>query len=420
MNIIVIPTKSSWSNNAVDRVIIVQFVQYIIMPFISFDRKKLSSVLSQAYLISGTKNLIDIYTHTRLTIIEDNKVKFEVLNDQVHFSAELAAITLESLPKDTTFLVKIEMLNQSVSTIGDDIIGLDINLKTSTLIVQGNKSKHTLRIDTTHLEEFTPMLFDNKSVEYSIKLKSHLLKSILQRANVSVGNPRSVYQPEFLSICFSIISDPLSLVVASTDRFRVTKLVPEVDLVKGKAKVDTNKNYLMPPKSLALCNWYTDSDDLNIDLGTNLVRVSNSNATIVFRYGDGNYPDYSKIIPSSFICSFTVATADLKEALKQTLFTARVNAESKAVLIKVAPTAKRITCSAQTKDGFASESVVDIIDYQGDITDWEQSFNIDYLTTFLAVTDASHIVWEANPGKPAVLSPQAGKDKDLYLVSGLK
>jgi len=52
--------------------------------------------------------------------------------------------------------------------------------------------------------------------------------------------------------------------------------------------------------------------------------------------------------------------------------------------------------------------------------DWSQSFNADFLLEYLSSVETENVLWESNPGKPAVLSPEGKKETEFYLVSGLR
>ncbi len=391
------------------------------MPFISFDQKKLSKILGVCSQISNPKNPVELYTYTRVAIRDENKVELCAVNEQVTFKTALKSINLEQLEPNTAFLIKTDLFYSAVNLISDDIVGLDINLETQSLVVQGARSKHTLRIDVKKVVEFTEPQINEEKNEVLIQVASAVLSHAVKIAQVSVGNPRTVYQSEFLNICFTLLKEEKKLIVASTDRFRVTKLAPDVKIVEFFASFENNtKNYLAPPKSISMLEFFDAAHPIDLVFNSEYLIARNEEGQFIIRYGEGVFPDYNKIIPQSFVCSFSIATKDVSDALKQVLFSARINNDTHSVKIKVNPENNRVIFAAETKDGYASESVVDLISYEGDTTPWEQSFNVDYLVNHINTIEESHLLWEANPGKPSVLSPQNQKETQLYLVSGLR
>lgn len=391
-----------------------------IMSFISFDQKKLARILAICSQISNPKNQVELFTYTLFEIEPESTVKIMAMNESVSFNQSIKSINLEELEVGKKFLVKTDLMSNAVNLIQDDIVGLEIDFKAKTLIVQGSKAKHTLRINTDQANEFKIINIDSDKDEAHATLKVHEFKSILKSAMVAAGNPRTVYQPEFMHICFTVNFTDKKIVVASTDRYRVARLQPEAKVEIIKELDMDKKNYLILPKNLSLLEHFEDKNDIVLNFNASFLEAVSNNANFVIRYGEGQFPDYDKIIPQSFVCSFSVARGDIYDALKQVLFSAKINNDSHSVKLKVDPQEKKITMVAETKDGYASESVIDTIDYDGQEDKWEQAFNIDYLTSYISTIETSHLVWEANPGKPSVLSPQNKKTKELYLVSGLR
>jgi DNA polymerase III sliding clamp (beta) subunit (PCNA family) len=391
------------------------------MPFISFDQKKLSKILGVCSQISNPKNPVELYTYTRVAIRSENMVEVCAVNEQVTFKTALRSINLEQLEPDTAFLIKTDLFYSAVNLISDDIVGLDINLKTQTLVVQGARSKHTLRIDVAKAAEFREAQVDESKNEVLVHITGAQLQHANKIAQVSVGNPRTVYQSEFLSVCFTLLKAENKLIMASTDRFRVTRLTPDATVVEFYDSFEnTSKNYLVPPRSVGMLEYFDAAKIVDLVFNSEYLVARSDEGQFVIRYGEGIFPDYNKIIPQSFVCSFSIATKEVADALKQVLFSARINNDTHSVKIKVNPENNKVIFAAETKDGYASESVVDLMSYEGDTTPWEQSFNIDYLVNHLNTIEESHILWEANPGKPSVLSPHNKKEVQLYLVSGLR
>jgi DNA polymerase III sliding clamp (beta) subunit (PCNA family) len=390
------------------------------MTFISFDQKTLLKALQTLSLISSAKATSQIYGMTKVSLDKDNLVSFFAVSETVSGSIKLQAINLENQEEVTEFLIKTDIFYSSIALIGDQIVGLDIDLKKGQMIVQGSKSKHTLRITTDAITTFKLFELDSEKNEAYVSANVDSLLGSLKLANVAVGNPRTVYQSEFLHICMTVKPETKELILASTDRYRVAKLLVKTEFDKKLNKSTEAKNYLISPKNFSFLNFFEVKKEVELVFNQDFLVMKDETAEFSVRYGEGVFPDYDKIIPQSFICNFDIATSDLLGALKQVQFSAKINTDTHSVKIKLSPKNKMMTLLAEAKDGYSSESVIDIIDYEGSEDDWEQSFNIDYLYNYVNVVTESHILWESNPGKPSVLSPKNKKEESLYLVSGLK
>jgi DNA polymerase III subunit beta len=391
------------------------------MTFFSLNQKDLLQKLNICNQVSPKKSDIDIFTFTKVEV-KDGFASFSALNSNIFYHTKLKVQNLDS--SDTiAFLIKTEVFASSVGLIMDENVGLEVDFNKNTLMVQGAKSKHTLRIDVSNLDNFVLPAHNPENILAQVRILSAELLDSIKTAQVSVGLPKNVYQPEFLNICFTLKPSEDKILIVSTDRYRITRNVnvANFDKVSEEFLERENHNFLINPRSLQLLSSISDIEEsTELSFEKDFLWVNFGASTLVIRYGEGKYPDYDKIIPQTFTCSYTVSTKDLLNSLKQVYLFARTNAVNRSISLKVDPKDSKITFSAQTQDGYASESSLDIENYEGVQEEWTQSFNADYLIDYISITSEAKILWEANPGKPSVLSPENKKTDQLYLVSGLK
>jgi len=391
------------------------------MSFVSLKQKDLEKVLGLCNQVSPKRSDIDIFTFTKIEI-KDSKIKFSAINPNLFYVANIEAKDAEPKNLDISFLIKTDLFASSVSLISDENIGLEIDLEKLTLVVQGSKAKHTLRIDTQNLNDFNIPQEIPENIRASVRVLTSDLIEANKAALISVGQPKSVYQPEFLSVCYTLSPEEKKLTVVATDRYRITKtvLVANYDKVSEELK-GQSVNYLINPKNLQLlASSSEDQESIELSFESDFLWIKLENSMLIIRYGDGKYPDYDKIIPQSFSCSFLVSNKDLLASLRQVYLFAKTNVVNKSITLKINPQNKKIIFSTQTQDGYSSESSLEIENYEGVQEEWIQSFNADYLIEYINTQTSEKLLWESNPGKPSVLSPENSKEKQLYLVSGLR
>ncbi len=371
--------------------------------------------------ISPKNSDVEVFTFTKITLHSD-KVELACFNSTLFYRAKLNPASLELPEQGVTFLIKTELLSSTVGLIQDEIVGLSLDMEKTTLVLQGSSSKHTLRINLDSLDNFVAPERKTENVKTKVKIEAPALLNADKIAQVSVGNPRTVYQPEFLNVCYDLNPSAKQMVVVSTDRYRMVKILLDAEFSETSAELENgSKNFLLNPKNLnILSSAVGDQKEIELTFESESLWAKLNEAELVMRYGDGTYPDYNKILPQSFACHFLVNAKEVLDALKQVFYLARMNSNNKSMTIQVKPEDKQLTFSATTGDGYSSESSVDIFDYEGSQEAWSQSFNAEYLIDYIGATSAEKLLWEANPSKPSVLSPQGEKDKQLYLVSGLK
>ncbi len=394
------------------------------MVYISFDQKELASLLNVCNSVSPKRSEINLFTMTKITVTKDGLGRFMSINSSLFYVKELAS-QKSDIKEEISFLVGTDLLTSAVSLIRDDMVSLEIDLEKTSMSIVGAKSKHVLRINTQNIDDFSVPSSSDEEVEVELELYGDSFLEAIKVGSTSVGNPRVVSQPEFLSICLHYAGEKEGLYVASTDRFRMTQTI--LDLVSSKQKEDLLSegepvNYLLEPKSLNLLSQIVnEGEKLNLRFEKNFLWIDFENGKMAFRYRDGKFPDWRKILPQSFSCSFNLNSNDLLDALKQVYFSARTNAINKTITIEVNPESSLVTFIAKSEeDGASSESSIELNQYEGVSEKWSQSFNADYLLDYISVLKTENVTWEANPGKPSVLSPMGGKDKQLCLVSGLR
>lgn len=391
------------------------------MSFVSLDQKSLQRVLTICNQISPKKSDIDIFTYTKIDISKDHVV-FSAINQSVYYHVKLKPNNLDIADDSLSFLVKTDLIANSASLILDDQVGLDINLDKLTLLIQGSKTKHTLRIDTASIGDFVTPKENPEDVLARVMVNTQEMLDAVRIAQTSVGNPKSIYQPELLTICLTLKTEDKQMLVVSTDRYRLSKTSLVSNYTDVAESVATEpSNFLTNPRSMGLLAVCLDEEEsMQLNFEKDYLWVKSTNSTLTMRYGEGKYPDYEKIVPQSFGCTFVMNTKDALSALKQVYFFARTNIINKNVNVLVDPSTKKVTFTAKTDDGNSSESTVDIDNYEGIEEQWNQSFNADYLIDYIGVIDTDNFLWEANPGKPSVLSPEKEKSNKMCLISGIK
>lgn len=391
------------------------------MIFVSLNRSQLLKITGICSVVSPRKSETEIFSFLKVSV-SDKNVNFLAINNLGSFSSTINKINSEESADEISFLIKTEVFHNAISLVNDQLIGLEIDLNNYILTVQGAKAKHSLRINTEQLLEFIKPEPVEPDIQTSIKVDYKEFSSLLKAALISVGQPKNVYEPKFLNVCLTLRLSQNLMNVVSTDRYRLTKSQLPIEVVQSSENQENSViNYLLLPKSVQLIlSSQPEASDFQLDFYEEGLIVRFDSSEFFFRYGEGQYPDYNKIIPQTFACNFVVTTKELVNSLKQVYLSARSNTLNKSVQIEVNPEENTLRLSSASQDGYSSESVVQIQNYQGVLSPWKQSFNADYLLDYLNIVEAEEICWESNPQKPSVLSVKDQKEKQLYLVSGLK
>lgn len=389
---------------------------------ISFNiiTKEFSKVIGLCNQVSMKKSDIELFTFTKIDL-DDNGLQVFATNGSVFYRSnlKLQGVTEES---KVSFLVKTDQLAGILSIMNDEKLDINVDIEKHTMQLKGGKSKHQLRIATENIEKYIIPEYKDEGVKVRFTLGVEQMLEANKAATISVGLPKNMYEPAFLNICYTIFPEQKQLAIVSTDRFRITKNLLDVEFISIADQITETPftNFLIPPKNLQLLAAAVDnSKDLEVIFEDEMTYFVFGSNQIISRYGEGKYADYNKIIPVSFACSFEASTQEFLSGIRQAYWCIRGDLNH-SIKLTFKPAEGKIVFNTQNTDGDTAESEVAIERYEGMQEEWSQAFNADYLTDYISILKSESFLWEANPGKPAVISPLAGKDKQFYLVSGLK
>jgi DNA polymerase III sliding clamp (beta) subunit (PCNA family) len=395
----------------------------------SIYTKDLLKALNIANQVSPKKSDVELFTYSKIELNSTGLYIFSA-NNNIFFNAKLKLENMETIDP-FVFLVKTDQITAVLAIIKDDLVTINIDLAKSIFQISGEKSRHQIRIKTDGIDNYITPENKKEEIEYSFSLTEEDFSRSVNSCNVSVGNPRNMFETAYLNICFTVKPTEQMINIVSTDRYRITKNVVNTKIGGGEQVDDgentldvvanVSKNYLLSPAALRLIrSCVSDGKEIRIEFQKDYAFFYlENNWEIVARYGDGKYSDYDKIIPASFACMFNVDTAEFQNALKQVYWCIQ-NDPKRALNIEINPEKSNLTLKTINLDAEEAVIEVPITNYEGQMEEWSQLFNADYVKDYVSTIKTGTFLLEANPGKPIVLSPLGEKDKQFYLVGGIK
>lgn len=176
--------------------------------------------------------------------------------------------------------------------------------------------------------------------------------------------------------------------VVATDGFRLAKyrLPSELDALLPRASADL------------LAKIAQDTVEYGV-VGTQLV-VRTGNIHAEFALAEGTFPDYERVIPSSFVGSVTVGAAELRDALERVSVMADKTANSR---VDLSAEGIGLRVSAEGSYGEAVEVVAASV--EGDVP--PLAFNVRYLVEALKPVDGNVTLRVSGTHTPTVIEPEA-------------
>ncbi len=233
-----------------------------------------------------------------------------------------------------------------------------------------------------------------------VKALKNALMSVIDSASVSEA------RPELAGIYINFNSE--KIVFASTDSFRLTE--KQVDF-----KNSSKQAFIMPRNTvLELARIAGELEgEIVVSLSENQISFSNDDFEMVSRLIDGNYPDYSKVIPDKFVSRVIINKAELEKNVRLAgLFSSNIA----DVKIQCAETKTNITAKNSDK-GEIETAVVSKLKNEP----FEISLNYHYILDGLKIMDTDEVMLEyTGQGSPLVLRPSNNRKDLVYLIMPLR
>ena len=182
-----------------------------------------------------------------------------------------------------------------------------------------------------------------KSVFLKIKGKD-LARAIEQvLPSIAISNMR----PDLAGVY--VLRKKDKVMVVATDGFRLSEKTVKHEIIK-KSKKETNNALIIPSKTaVEIVHIFNQRDEtVSLLVEENQIAIKGENIYLVSRVIDGNYPDYTQIIPKEHKTEIILDKNELLGAVKlAALFS---QADSNDILLDIQPSNKKMNVSAQSKD----------------------------------------------------------------------
>lgn len=266
------------------------------------------------------------------------------------------------------------------------------------LVVSGAGSQSKLALQDT--EEFPRIPAIDTTQTFSLPAKS-FSEAIM---SVSYCASTSTIKPELSSIY--IHPNGGSLTAVATDSFR---LAEKKIVLKNPVSIDP---FLIPARSASDVLKFLElaEDTVTVSVTEHQLALTAPNAYITLRLTAGTFPDYTQIIPKTFITEATMVRFDIERVLRRAaVFTDQFNQTT----LTINP--KKKQCTVHTQHASVGETTDSV---PSALTGEELTirFNQRYLLDSLQSIATDSVVFQfAGQSQPAIIRP-IGDTTFLYLV----
>jgi DNA polymerase III subunit beta len=310
--------------------------------------------------------------------------------------------------QEGTFTVEGKLLSEYVNLLPNDQV--DLELVENDFIKVACKNSET-KIKGIESSDFPVIPQIEKVNPYKVNIDK--LKKSLSQVLFSVAVSES--RPEISGVLMHFNKEKGNLVIVGTDSYRLSER--KVPITTN----ETDKEVIVPLKTLQellriLNNIKENSEveEMEIYISDNQILFTVDTIELISRLVEGQYPDYSQIIPTETKTSVVASTSELVKLIK------RVALFSKTGIFDINLTfdpAKGLVIKATNAQVGESTSELDV-EFTGDKN--ETVLNYRYLLEGLNNVDSSEVTISLVDGNvPCLIRPKEKNDY-LYIVMPIK
>ncbi len=346
--------------------------------------------------------------HTTLPVLQNILIKTE--ESGLSFQAtnlELGVFTLvpSKIKTKGSIAVPAKVLSDIVNNFPNEPVHLQVNKQNYTLNIECGDTK--MKIKGSSDEEFPqiPKIKDVVSIEIPKNELIYNLQPLTPLISVSES------RPEISGILFNFSGNLLTL--AATDTFRLGER--KIPIINQKQE----GQYIVPlqcVQEIIRIFSAVDEEKIIFLVDNNHVEIRAGRTTLVSRLIDGNYPNYTHIIPES-TQGETVILRDkfLQAARTASIFTSRLN----DIYLSFDPKEKAINLKSEDNNKGSFDTKIETKETKGEINNIV--FNWRYLIDGLESFKDENIIFSfCGEGKPGMIRPVKNKENQLYLLMPIK
>ncbi len=264
-------------------------------------------------------------------------------------------------------------------------------------------------LSTLPAEEFPtlPSLDETSSAQ----LPQSSLKSVIKQVAVAAASSNDESRAVMTGISIGLEEGELTLVATDGRRLACARKSVEVPLV-GEEQL----NVVVPARALIELGRLIGSDgDVSLRVGRSQAFFSFDSTSLHCRLLEGRFPDYTKVVPTSFDRTCRLGREEFISGLKRMLVVAQERRSPHLIRLKFSEDTLHL--SANTPDLGSGDERVPVV-YEGDPL--TIGFNGKYLVEGLSVLDSEEVQFDLQGDtKSAVIRPLGDTSYD-YVVMPVK
>jgi len=369
-------------------------------------KKNLKNGLRAIERISGDNTAIPILKNFLIESV-DNKIKLSATNLELAVTSFISGKIIEN----GSLTIPLNIFNSIINNIQNEKINLEAD--NNKLLIKTDNYQAT--IQGIKKEEF-PIIPKIENTKNYLEIPSLILKESLLSIIDSLGPE---IRPELNGVLFDFQTTALKL--AATDSFRLSEKT--IFNTQFKSTFDKNFKTIIPNKTIQeiikepQINESAETEKFFIYFDPNQIFLKSENIEIISRLINGDFPDYSQIIPQNTEIELILNREELINAVKLTgIFTDRLN----EIKIFIKDNGKSIEASSANQ-GLGENKYLIPAKIKGNIKNsFEVSFNWRYLLDGIKNIKSEEVLLGLNNSNKPCLIKSPGEISWFYVLMPIK
>ena len=275
-----------------------------------------------------------------------------------------------------------------------------VNVSGEKLGVRGGRSRFNLA--TLPAAEF-PVIEDIKAGQ-KIPVSQEALARLIEKTHFSMAQQDVRYYLNGMLL----ETGKGHLKAVATDGHRLALCQASIEEAQDEQQV------IVPRKGvLELQRLMSGEGDLNIELGTNHIRIQLDGIRFTSKLIDGRFPEYERVIPKESSNELTADRGAFKGALQRTAILS--NEKYRGIRLVIRDSG--VVLQAHNPEQEEAEEELEV-EYNGE--DIEIGFNVNYLLDALGAVDGDDVSLSVQDSNSSCLIRQPGKDDCTFVVMPMR
>lgn len=359
-------------------------------------------------------------TLSHLQSIVNKKNTLPILSN-ILIEAEGDTLTLSSTDMDISIreTINCQVIDKGSTTLNAQIM-FDIIKKLSDtsevefisndgkiLTIRSNESKFSL--SCLPKDEF-PIIDVESNNSKKLKVKSQTILNLINKTKFAISNEETRYFLNGLYFNITINDNSNTLNFVGTDGHRLATSSSVIN-----SSIDEVPGVIIPKKTInELSKLLSENhDDIEIDISSNKIIFYIDKLILISKLIDGNFPDYTKVIPKNNNNDLKVNRLNLLSAVDRV----STIANEKAPSIKFKLLNNIINLSSINNENSTATEDIDV-NYDGSAI--EIGFNSRYIMDILDNIESEEIIISFNDNSSPIIVHEKSRSDNIYVLMPMR